>query len=62
MVDTLATIAGFDMRTAPFPGPDDLAKPQIDFDPYTAPTAALTAPSWSRPMKNCSRWRWPSCS
>jgi hypothetical protein len=24
--------------------------------------SAPTAPSWSRPPKNCSRWPWPSCS
>lgn len=43
MVDTLATIGGVGMRMAPFPGPEDDAGARVDFDPYTAPTDALTA-------------------
>ncbi len=42
MVDTLATIGGFDMRMAPLPGPDCGPAPKINFDPYTAETNALT--------------------
>jgi hypothetical protein len=41
MVDTLATIACFGMPMNP--GPDGRAGARIDFDPYTAPTDALTA-------------------
>ncbi len=43
MVDTLATIGGFGMRMDPFPGPEGNGGVQIDFDPYSAPTDALTA-------------------
>ena len=43
MVDTLGTIGGFGMRIDPYPGPEGNPGAQVDFDPYTAPTDALTA-------------------
>lgn len=43
MVDALATVGGFGMRLAPFPGPESHPAAAIDFDPYTAPTDWLTA-------------------
>jgi hypothetical protein len=43
MVDTLATIGGFGMRMAPFPGPESHPAAMIDFDPYTASTGQLAA-------------------
>lgn len=42
-VDMLATIGGFDMRMAPFPGPEAHPESLIDFDPYTASTEKLTS-------------------
>jgi len=41
MVDTLATLRGFSVEMAPFPGPESHAEAVVDFDPYTAPTEAL---------------------
>jgi hypothetical protein len=57
MVDTLATIGGFEMRMAPLPGPDADPAPQVDFDPYTAPTEALTAQMvpWSFALNAANR-------
>ncbi len=43
LVDTLATLGGFDMRMAPFPGPEAHPAAAITFDPYTAPTDQLTS-------------------
>ena len=43
LVDTLATIGGFGMRMAPFPGPEGNPGAQVGFDPYSAPAEALTA-------------------
>ena len=43
MVDTLATIGGFGMRMDPLPGPEGYPGAQVNFDPYTASTDALTA-------------------
>ena len=43
MVDTLATVGGMDMRMAALPGQDEALPVQVNFDPYTAPTEALTA-------------------
>ena len=43
MVDTLATIGGFDMRMAAFPGPVGHPAAQVEFDPYTASSEDLAA-------------------
>lgn len=43
MVDTLATVGGFGIRMAPFPGPESHPAAEIGFDPYTAPTDLLIA-------------------
>jgi len=43
MVDTLATIGGFGMRMAPFPGPESHPVADIRFDAYTASTERLIA-------------------
>jgi len=42
MVDMLATIRGFDIRMAPFPGPEAHPAAVVDFDPYAASTARMT--------------------
>ena len=42
-VDMLATIGGFGMSMAPFPGPEGNGGAAVDFDPYTATTDRLTA-------------------
>jgi hypothetical protein len=57
MVDTLATIGGFDMRMAPFPGPEAHPGARIDFDPYTASTDALSAQMvpWSFALNAANR-------
>lgn len=43
MVDTLATIGGFDMRMAPFPGPEGHPGAAVAFDAYHASTEQLVA-------------------
>lgn len=57
MVDTLATLAGFDMRMAPFPGPEGHAGPAVDFDAYRAPTDLLAAQMvpWSFALNTVNR-------
>lgn len=57
MVDTLATLGGFDMRMAPFPGPESHPGAAVDFDPYTAPTDRLTAQMvpWSFALNTVNR-------
>lgn len=42
MVDTLASVGGFGMNLAPFPGPESHDGAAVDFDPYTASTDRLT--------------------
>ncbi|MEH3106592.1 MAG: putative zinc-binding metallopeptidase [Sphingomonas fennica] len=41
IVDALATIGGFGMRMTNWPGED--VQPEVDFNPYTAPSAQLVA-------------------
>jgi hypothetical protein len=41
MVDTLASIGGFDMRMAALDGPEATPAGHVDFDPYTASTEAM---------------------
>lgn len=43
MVDTLATIGGFGLRMAPFPGPEAHPPVAVTFDPYQASTDMLAA-------------------
>lgn len=57
MVDTLATIGGFAMTMAPFPGPENLPEPIVDFDAYTASTEQLSAQMlpWSFALNAANR-------
>jgi len=57
MVDTLATIGGFEMRMAPFPGPEASPGAAVDFDPYTASTERLAAQMapWSFALNTVNR-------
>jgi len=41
IVDTLATIGGFDARLAPFPGPEGNGGATVNFDPYAADVEML---------------------
>jgi hypothetical protein len=43
MVDTLATIGGFGVTMAPFPGPESHPAAAVPFDAYSATTEQLTA-------------------
>jgi hypothetical protein len=43
MVDTLATVGGFGMTMAPFPGPESHPAAAVGFDAYAATTDQLTA-------------------
>jgi hypothetical protein len=57
MVDTLATIGGFDLAMAPFPGPENHPGARVGFDPYRASTDALAAQMvpWSFAMNAVNR-------
>lgn len=43
IIDTLASVGGFGMQMAPFPGPEGAPGAMVDFDPYRSDTDALVA-------------------
>ncbi|ARR52174.1 hypothetical protein HY78_01210 [Rhizorhabdus wittichii DC-6] len=57
MVDTLATVGGFAMQMAPFPGPESHPGAAVDFDPYGATTDRLAAQMgpWSFALNTVNR-------